>query len=50
MLVSFLVVLHLMQVDGDGSGKGWSRRRVDLLQIVLDFSVLLHDHMSNSVT
>lgn len=39
-----------MQVDGDGSGKDWSRRRVDLLKMVLDFYVLLYDHMSFSVT
>lgn len=49
-MVSFIVVLNLMQVDGDGSGKDWSRRRVDLLKIVLDFHVLLHDHISYSVT
>lgn len=49
-MVSFIVVLHLMQVDGDGSGKDWCRRRVDLLKIVLDFHVFLHDHISCSVT
>lgn len=48
-MVSFTVVL-LTQVDGDGSRKDWSRRRVDFLQIVLEFYVLLHDHISYSVT
>lgn len=39
-MVSLIVVLCLGQVDGDGSGKGWSRGRVDLLKMVLEIDVI----------
>lgn len=40
MIISFRVVFHATQVDGDVNGKDWSRRMGDLFKMVLDLALL----------